>query len=155
MAQCLQTVGCNTEIELRDMQQNITRLKRAAEAFQQQGSVSGAHLIIQRLNTLERQVSVSSAGHHLHPVQDQVCTHKQPSIAALQAKVAHRECTVHCATMQDGCKQTSETCKDDGDCLAQAACSCQDSVSQQQEQGIQRASRTRCHAARWCQVQPT
>ncbi|KAL3153759.1 hypothetical protein ABBQ32_013348 [Trebouxia sp. C0010 RCD-2024] len=40
MAQCLQTVGCNTEIELRDMQQNITRLKRAAEAFQQQGMVA-------------------------------------------------------------------------------------------------------------------
>ena len=56
MAQCLQTVGCNTEV---DMQQNISKLKQAANAFQQQGAVSGAHLIMHGLDNLERQVAVS------------------------------------------------------------------------------------------------
>lgn len=59
MAQCLQTVGCDTEVELLDMQHNISTLKQAANAFQQQGSVSGAHLIMHGLDNLERQVAVS------------------------------------------------------------------------------------------------
>ena len=56
MAQCFQTIGCNTEVELTEMQQNISKLKHAAEAFQQQGSVSGDYLVTNGLNNLERQV---------------------------------------------------------------------------------------------------
>lgn len=65
MAQCLQTVGCNTEVELLEMQQNIAKLKQAADAFQQQGSIPGAHLVTNGLDNLKRQVF--SAGQSTAP----------------------------------------------------------------------------------------
>ena len=74
MGQCVQTLGCNTQVELLDMQQNLTRLKQAADAFQQQGSLSGAPQIISGLDYLERQVSVPSARHAITHLQDHVCT---------------------------------------------------------------------------------
>lgn len=57
MAQCFQTIGCSTEVELAEMQQNISQLKHVADTFQQQGSVSGDHLVMKGLTNLERQVS--------------------------------------------------------------------------------------------------